>query len=55
MMVIIGLTTHTPLEKMAAILATIFCISVTKHICISIEISLKLVAEGPIDNSAALV
>ena len=49
--------THLPLGKMAAILAEdIFkCIFVGENIPISIQISLKFVPRGSIDNKAALV
>ena len=49
--------THLALDKMAAILADdIFkCIFVNKKISILIEISLKFVPKGPIDNNPALV
>ena len=43
---------------MAAILQMIVldaCIFVNGKFCISIQISLKLVPEGPIDNNAAFV
>ena len=47
----------SPLDKMAAILADdIFnCIFLNEKFCISIEISMKFVPKGPIDNNQALV
>ena len=49
--------THLPLDKMAAILADdIFkCIFLNEKNKIPIQISLKLVPRGPIDNKPALV
>ena len=49
--------THLPLDKMAAILADdIFkCILLNENAIISIQISLKFVPEGSIDNKPALV
>ena len=49
--------TQIPLDKMAAILADdIFkCIFLNETDKISIQISLKLVPEGPIDSKPALV
>ena len=49
--------THLPLDKMAAILADdIFnCIFLNEKFCILIQISLKFVPKGPIDNNQALV
>ena len=53
---IIGLT-HLPLDKMAAIFAdNLFkCIFMHEKFYISIQISLKFVPKGPIDNMAVLV
>ena len=49
--------THLPLDNMAAILADdIFkCIFLNENFRISIQISLKFVPKGPIDNKSALV
>ena len=49
--------THLPLDKMAATFAdNIFrCIFVNEKFCILIEISLKFVPKGPIDNKPTLV
>ena len=49
--------THSPLDKMAAILADdIFeCIFLKEKFCILIKFSLKFVPKGPIDNKPALV
>ena len=49
--------THLPLDRMAAILQTIFpgALLCMKHFCISIKISLKFVPKGPIDNNPALI
>ena len=49
--------THLPLDKMAAILAdNIFkCIFLNENDRILIQISLKFVPRGPIDNKPALV
>ena len=49
--------THLPLDKMAAILSddNFKCIFLNEKICILIEISLKFVPKGPIDNNPALV
>ena len=49
--------THLPFDKMAAILADdIFkCIFLNENVRISIQISLKFVPKGPIDNKSALV
>ena len=49
--------TQLPLDKMAAILADdIFrCIFMNEKFCILIEISLKFVPKGPINNNPALV
>ena len=48
--------THFPLEKMAAFSETTFkCIFMHEMFCISIEISLKFILKGPIDNKTALV
>ena len=49
--------THLPLDKMAAVLAAdIFrCISVNEKLYVLIEISLKLVPKGQIDNDSAFV
>ena len=48
--------THVPLDKMAAILAGyIFrCISMNEKFGILIEISLKFVPKGAVDNNPAL-
>ena len=53
----LGMLTHLPLGKMAAILAdNIFrCIFMNEMFCILIRISLKFVPRGPIDNRPALV
>ena len=53
-----NLLTHLTLNNMAAILQMIVldaCIFVNGKFGISIQISLKLVPEGPIDNNAAFV
>ena len=48
--------THLPLNKMAAITDNIFkYISVNEKFCILINISLKFVPKGPINNIPALV
>ena len=49
--------THLPLDNMAAILAddNVKCIFLNGKLCISIQISLKFVPRGPIDNNPALV
>ena len=49
--------THLPLDTMGAILADdIFkCIFLNENVRISIQISLKFVPNGPIDNNSALV
>ena len=49
--------THLPLDKMAAILAdnNFKCIFFDEKFCILIQISLKFVPKGPIDNKRALV
>ena len=52
----LGLT-HLPLDEMAAILAHDFfnCIFFKENVRIPIQISLKYVPRGPIDNRPALV
>ena len=47
---------HLPLDKMAAILQMMFwnTFSSMKR-CVSIQMSLKFVPKGPIDNNPALV
>ena len=48
--------TRLPLDKMAAIADDVFgCIFVNVKFCVLIEMSLKFVAKGPIDNDPALV
>ena len=48
--------THLPLDRMAAILTDIFkCNFLNEKFCILIEISLKFVPSGLIDNKLALV
>ena len=49
--------THLPLDKMAAISAdgNFKCIFLNENVRISIDISLKFVPEGPINNIPALV
>ena len=49
--------TYLPLDKKATILAdhSFKCIFVNEMFCISIQISLKFVPKGPIDNNPALV
>ena len=49
--------THLPLDKRAAIFAdNMFeCIFMNEKFCISIQISLKCVPEGPFDNKSAMV
>ena len=45
-----------PLDKMAAILADIFkCIFLNENDRIPIQIALKFIPDGPIDNNPALV
>ena len=53
----LNLLTHLPLDKMAAILAdNIFkCIFLNENDGIPIQISLKFVPDGTIDNNKALV
>ena len=48
---------QTSVDKMAAILADdIFkCIFLNEKFCILIQISLKFICKGPIDNNLALV
>ena len=51
-----AVSTHLPLDKMAAILEDIFkCIFVNENDRIPFQISLKFVPGGPIDNNPALV
>ena len=47
----------SPLDKIAAISQTTFlkCIFINEEFCISIQISLKFVPKGPIDNNSVLV
>ena len=49
--------TYLPVDKMAAILQTIFSdtFSWRKPFCIFIKLTLKLITKGPIDNNPALV
>ena len=48
--------THLPLEKIATISQTIYSYAFcTEKFCTLIEISLKFVHKGPIDNKPALV
>ena len=49
------LLTHLSLDKIAAISQTIFSYALLKKFCILINISLRFVPEGPIDNNPALV
>ena len=52
-------STHLPLDKMAAILQTTFslfkCIFMDEKFCILLQISWKFVPKGPMDNKSALV
>ena len=49
--------THLPLDKMGTVLAdySFKCIFMNEKFLIAIQISLKLVPRGPIDNKPALV
>ena len=47
--------THLPLDKMAAILQTMFSYAHLWMKSILIKISLKFVPEGPVENNPALV
>ena len=59
MLVFLISVNSSPLDKMAAILQMTFslfrCILVNEKFCILIQISLKFVPKGPIDNKSALV